>query len=109
MAVTALTGIIGQTIFVKSFQTDAYGVTSNTPIVWSSSDASKAIVQNVYQTNNAVIYCIAAGAATITATMGSVTSTFVVTINSSSAASDGYTLAVEADNAFQSANQTGKP
>ena len=107
-ASTALTGVIGQTIFVKSFQTDAYGVQSNTPVVWSSSDATKAIVQRVINTTNAVIYCVGSGSATITATMGSVTATFTVTVNTSAAPADGYTLVVESDQAFASPNQTTK-
>lgn len=106
MAATALSGVSGQTILVKSFQTDANGVQSNTPVVWSSSDATKAIVQGVYNSNNAVINCIAAGTATITATMGVVTATFVLTISASAAPGAGASLVVEADSAFQPVNKT---
>lgn len=105
-AATALTGVLGQTIFVKSLQTDAYGVPSNTPVVWSTSDATKATVQTVYGSSNAVIYCIAAGSVTITATMGIVTATFAVTINTSSAPAAGATLVVEAG--FQATNATSQ-
>jgi hypothetical protein len=77
---TALTGNVGDSIFVRSQQVDAYGLASSTTVVWSTSAASVAIVQNVVGSNNAVISCLTAGTATITATMGAVTATFALTV-----------------------------
>jgi uncharacterized protein YjdB len=105
MATTALTGTINDIIFVKSDQRDAYGGATNTPVIWTSSDTTVATVQNQYKTNNAVITCVAAGSATITATMGTVTATFLVTV-STAATYDGYSLTVEADQSFKPINQT---
>lgn len=103
---TSLTAVVGETVYVKSFQADAYGVGSNTKVVWSTSDSGKAIVQNVVGTNNAVIYCITTGTPTITATMGSITSTFSLTINASSIPGDGYSLSVGTNSMFQAINKT---
>ena len=102
---TAITGTVGDTIVVKSFQKDAYGGVSNTTVVWSSSSATVAAVQNIYGSNDAVINCLTAGTATITATMGTVTATFAVTVNAV-ATYDGYTLVVESDQSFQPVNKT---
>lgn len=104
----ALTGIVGNTIVVKSFQEDAYGVSSSTAVTWSTSAASVAIVSQMYNSNNAVISCFTAGTATITATMGAVTATFALTVNASAAPAAGAKLIVESDQSYQPVNKTAQ-
>lgn len=111
MATTAITGTVGKMIVVKSFQVDAYGGTSNTPVTWSSSASTVAAVQNIYNTNNAMVYCLTPGTATITATMTSttatVTQTITITVNAPGTF-DGYKLEIDADASFQPVNKTGQ-
>jgi len=102
---TALTGIVDNTIVVRSSQVDAYGGVSSTPVVWSTSNAAVGTVQTIYGTNNAVISCLTTGTATITATMGSTTATFALTVISG-VASAGNKLVVNADESFQPVNKT---
>lgn len=91
----ALTGNVGDFILIKSNQIDAYGQTSATAVVWSSSDASKATVSNVYdKPGYGLINYIAAGTATITATAGSVNTTILLTVVVPSAAT-ASTITVE--------------
>jgi hypothetical protein len=102
---TALTGIVDESLFVKALQKDAYGGVSNTAVVWTTSSASVATVSKQYNSNDAVINCVTAGTATITATMGSASATFALTVYAA-AANDGYFLTVESDKAFQPVNRT---
>ena len=70
----ALTGILNDTIVVKSQAMDGYGLTSSQAVTWSSSDNTNAPVQPlVGVTGGAVIHCIGVGNFTITATSGSIT------------------------------------
>lgn len=77
----ALTGGAGELIVVKSNQIDAYGMTSDTDVVWSTSDATVATVASIYDMRNTgLIRCIAAGSATITATAGIINTTILLTV-----------------------------
>lgn len=102
---TALTGTVGNTIVAKSSQVDAYGGASNTAVVWTSSNAAVALAQNIYGTNNAVINCMSAGTATITATMGAVTAIFALTVVAATT-NPGASLVVDVDQSFQPVNKT---
>jgi uncharacterized protein YjdB len=98
---TSLTGQVGTSINVKSNSVDANGNASNQATIWSTSDASVAIVQKMADNSGgATITCFAAGTATITATAGSASAVFnltVVNITSGAATS----MEVEVDEAFQ--------
>lgn len=107
MATTALTGTIGDTIVLKSFQKDAYGGTSNTAITWTSSVPAVAGVQNIYNSNDAVVNCLTAGTTVITATMGVVTATFTLTVIAATT-NAGASLVIEADQSFQPVNKTAQ-
>ena len=103
---TAITGVAGLAQLVKSFQKDAYGVASNTPVVWSTSNAAVVLAQKVYNSNDCVLSFVSAGSATVTATMGTTTATFSVTVIASAAPGDGYYLDIGADQAYSPPNKT---
>lgn len=103
---TALTGTVGDTILVKSFQQDAYGGTSTSTVTWTTDTAAVATVSRLYNSNDAIIYCLTAGTATITATLPNTNSAaFILTVNAASTP-DGYSISVEADKTFQPVNKT---
>jgi len=77
----ALTGNVGDTIVIKSNQMDAYGQTSSSTVVWSTSDATVANATAVYdKPGYGLITCVAAGNATITATADLVNTTILLTV-----------------------------
>lgn len=99
---TALTGIVGEQIVVKSQTTDGYGSPSTSTVVWSSTNTAVAIVQRTIDlAGGALITCLTAGTATITATAGVATADFYLTVVSGTA---GVAADVEilADQSFQS-------
>jgi len=102
---TALTGIVNTTIVVQSFQVDANGLPSNTPVTWSSSNTAVANAQNISGTNNGLIFCFTVGLATITATMGSVTKTFTLNVITGTVGA-GAVLGAEVDQSFQPLTKT---
>jgi len=83
---TALTGNVNTQIYVQGKSVDAYGNSpSSNAVVWSSSNNTVAIVSNVVdnngiRTDNAFITCLTAGTATITATAGTSTAVFNLTV-----------------------------
>ena len=84
---TALTIPVGGVQFVRSKTVDAYGLSpTTTPVIWSTSNAAIATVSPIVDPNssvntgNAMILGISAGSATITATAGSTTATFALTV-----------------------------
>src|SRR6266568_2648141 len=101
---TALTGNIHTCITVKSANIDANGNSpSSSPVTWSTSAASVAIVQSMADNSGgAVITCLTNGTATITATAGSATATFALTVITPSQGV-ATSIEVEADQSFQPA------
>lgn len=98
---TALTGIVGTQLVVKSRTRDANGLPSTSPVIWTTSDPVVAIVQHrVDLIGSAVITCFSVGTATITATAGSATAEFDLTVidPSPGAATD---IEVAADHSYQ--------
>lgn len=82
----ALTGNVGDTILIQSNQIDAYGQRSTTTVTWSTSSATVATVNSVYDRPGCgLIYCLTAGSATITATAGTVNTTVLLTVVTPSA------------------------
>lgn len=98
---TALTGNVGDQIVVKSATTDANGLPSASSVVWSSDTPSVAIVQNTVDLpGGALITCLAAGSAIITAQAGAVTATFNLTVVSQTPG-PATSIDVEVDKSFQ--------
>jgi uncharacterized protein YjdB len=78
---TALSGNVGDQIVVRANVTDANGLPASSLVNWTSSNSAVAVVQNIIdRRNGGIIFCIAAGTATITATSGSINTTFSLTI-----------------------------
>lgn len=83
---TALTGSINDSILVVSQSVDAYGAASSQSTTWASSNNGIATVQSTVDIpNGALIICLAVGTAVITATAGSATATFNLTVVNPSA------------------------
>lgn len=78
---TALTGELYEQILVTSQSADAYGFASSSPTTWSSSNNGIATVQKTIDVpGGALIICQAVGTATITATAGSTSAVFNLTV-----------------------------
>lgn len=103
---TALTGIVGNQIVVKSQTKGANGLPSNTPVVWTTDNPTVAIVQNTVDIpGGALITCFAVGTATITATAGLVTADFDLTVIDPMA-EPATSIEVQADVRFQPIKKT---
>lgn len=98
---TALTGILGQQLVVKSRTRDANGLPSTSPVTWITSDPSVATVQNTVDIiGGAVITCFSVGTATITAIAGSATAEFDLTVIDPNPG-DATDIEIEADGSYQ--------
>lgn len=78
---TALTGQINTQIVVRANITDANGLPATSSVVWTTSNAVVAGVQNAIDiSGGALITCFNVGTATITATAGSINAVFNLTV-----------------------------
>lgn len=103
---TALTGTAGQQIVVKATTMDGYGFPSTSSVVWTTSDATVATVQNTVDlVGGALITCVATGTCTITATAGSINATFTLTVISNTPGV-AATIDVNADYTLQPSKKT---